>query len=161
MLVATDSLNPSMGGPGVRPPLPGEVTVTLLKNQWPVTEDEQERDRRSIYLFTRRNLRYPLFDAFDRPDGNASCARRHVSTTAPQSLILLNSEFSLRMAEALAARTTYSEESSVETVWKIVLNRLPSEREMRLANSLLEEKGGELTDVCLALFNTNEFVWLD
>ena len=42
----------------------------------------EERDRRSVYIFVRRNLRYPLFDVFDRPDTNASCPQRPRSTTA-------------------------------------------------------------------------------
>ena len=86
------------GGPGVRPPLPREITGTLLNNQWPVSTNREDHHRRSVYLFARRNLRYPLFDLFDRPDGTASCGRRKESTTAPQSLILLNSNFSLMMA---------------------------------------------------------------
>ncbi len=57
MLQITGKLNLKPGGPGFRPPLPDEVTVTLLKNQWPVTKDVSEYDRRSVYLFSRRNLR--------------------------------------------------------------------------------------------------------
>ena len=103
MLLASERLSPRRGGPGVRPPLPPEVTVTLLKDQWMVSGDEEDHRRRSIYLFVRRNLRYPLFDVFDRPDTNASCAARHESTTATQSLVLLNSQFSLDCACGLAA----------------------------------------------------------
>lgn len=102
MLSVTGQLNPKMGGPGVPPPLPLEVAITLIKKQWEVSEDETEHRRRSIYLFTRRNLRFPMFDVFDRPDANASCGQRNVSTTAPQSLTLLNSEFSMEASRHLA-----------------------------------------------------------
>ncbi len=51
-------------------------------------------NRRSLYVFVRRNLRYPFFEAFDRPDTNASCPRRPVTTIAPQALSLLNSRLS-------------------------------------------------------------------
>ncbi len=98
MLAASGGLSPRRGGPGIRPPLPPEVTVTLLKNQWVVSGDEEDHRRRGIYLFVRRNLRYPLFDVFDRPDTNASCPRRHESTTATQALAMFNSEFSLACA---------------------------------------------------------------
>ncbi len=94
MLAISQSLNRQAGGAGVRPPLSVEITVTLLKNQWQVSTNAADHRRRSIYLFARRNMRYPMFDVFDRPDANASCARRHESTTAPQALTLLNSEFS-------------------------------------------------------------------
>lgn len=105
MLAVSGTLNRETGGPGVRPPLSEEITITLLKDQWQVSPDESDHFRRSIYLFARRNMRYPMFDVFDRPDANASCARRHESTTAPQSLTLLNSEFSLDMARRLAGRS--------------------------------------------------------
>src|SRR5205814_6873010 len=89
MLSAAGRLSLRRGGPGVRPPLPAEVAATLLNTkQWIVSPDAEDHRRRSIYLFVRRNLRYPLFDAFDRPDTNASCPRRHPSTLPPQSLIL-------------------------------------------------------------------------
>ena len=95
MLVAAGQLSPRRGGPGIRPPLPAEITETLLKDQWKVSGDDEDHRRRSIYLFVRRNLRYPIFDVFDRPDTMASCAMRHESTTATQSLTQLNGEFSL------------------------------------------------------------------
>lgn len=161
MLVASGLLNRKMGGPGVRPPLPEEVTRTLLKDQWNVTEDEAEHRRRSLYIFARRNLRYPLFDAFDRPDGNASCARRHTSTTAPQSLVLLNSDFSLGMADELATRANAGGEDPVVVAWKLVLNRNPTPVERERSESFLRKKGNHMADICLALFNANEFVWLD
>ncbi len=161
MLVAAGSLNEKMGGPGVRPPLPEEVTRTLLKDHWNVTEDEAEHRRRSLYIFARRNLRYPLFDAFDRPDGNASCARRHVSTTAPQSLVLLNSGFSLQMADDLAVRAGKAAENPIDAAWRLTLNREPTPLEQERSESLIRSNGNRLADLCLALFNSNEFVWLD
>jgi hypothetical protein len=105
MLSVSGMLDERMGGPGVRPPLPEELRGTLLKGQWDITEDRSEHFRSSIYVFARRNLRFPIFEVFDRPDPNQSCARRYASTTAPQALLLLNSEFSWQMAEKLAERT--------------------------------------------------------
>ncbi|HEY3394021.1 MAG TPA: DUF1553 domain-containing protein, partial [Lacipirellulaceae bacterium] len=83
---------------GVMPNLPDELTITLLKDQWKPAADEEYHRRRSIYIFARRNLRFPIFEAFDRPDINASCAARNQTTIAPQALFLLNSEFSLASA---------------------------------------------------------------
>jgi hypothetical protein len=106
LLAAGDRLAPrnfaQPAGPGVRPPLPAEITVTLLKDQWNPSGNAEDHRRRSIYLFVRRNLRYPLFDVFDRPDTNATCPMRHESTTATQSLVLLNSALSLEAARHLA-----------------------------------------------------------
>ena len=104
MLSSAGLLVSDYGGPGVMPPLPPELTGTLLKGQWIESPEEADHYRRSLYIFARRNLRYPIFEAFDRPDANASCAVRGRSTTAPQSLLLFNSEFSLLAARHLAGR---------------------------------------------------------
>ena len=58
--------------------------------------------RRSVYRFSRRNLRHPFLEAFDLPDSNLSCPRRERSTTAPQSLALLNADEAMTAAKALA-----------------------------------------------------------
>ncbi len=172
MLLASGSLSEKRGGPGIRPPLPDELVHTLLKNQWPVSKDPADYTRRSIYLFVRRNLRYPLFEAFDKPDTNFSCPRRNESTIAPQALMLLNSKLSLDAAKALAALIEEAAgESSTEAKVKVelaylrTLSRGPSSDELKLAieflNSSSSGKTEALTDLCLALFNLNEFLYVD
>ena len=166
MLSAADRLSPNTGGPGVRPPLPAEVVSTLLRNQWPVTENEEDHRRRSIYLFVRRNLRYPLFDVFDRPDTNQSCPRRDQTTIAPQALHLLNSEFSLDCAQHLAAAVRDEcgddRDALVTSCYLRSLSRPPSADELAAAREFLNsDDDAALTDLCLALFNTNEFVYVD
>jgi hypothetical protein len=159
MLTVAGRLNPKAGGPGVRPPLPPEVASTLLKNQWPVTEDRAEHDRRSLYLFARRNLRYPLFDVFDRPDANQTCARRHVSTTAPQALTLLNDAFVNETAAATAASIPSPTESSIRQLFRQALGRDEKPSELAAAREFLKDH--PVDQLCLALFNLNEFVYLD
>ena len=89
MLATSGSLNHEVGGPGVSPPLPIEMSKTLKSGQWKTSSREADHYRRSIYIFARRNLRYPLFATFDRPAANCSCAVRQPSTTPVQSLLLL------------------------------------------------------------------------
>jgi hypothetical protein len=193
MLEASGRLSLRRGGPGVRPPLPDELTSTLLKGQWVVTPDEQDHRRRSIYVFVRRNLRYPLFDAFDRPDTNASCPQRPRSTTAPQSLTLLNSDFTLESARALAgyALNNANAEAAdqIGLCYLRTMARRPSPEEAATGIQFLRDQTSELkrngrtvdslaipadipdhtdpfaaaalTQYCLALFNLNEFVYVD
>jgi hypothetical protein len=144
MLASADRLSPRRGGPGVRPPLPDELVATLLKNQWTVTPDEEDHRRRSIYVFVRRNLRYPLFDVFDRPDTNASCPQRPRSTTAPQGLTLLNSEFSLAAARDLAGfvwrRVGAGPEPQVGLCYRRLLGREPTPREQAAGAEFLRRQ---------------------
>ena len=144
--------------------MPKEITDTLLRNQWPVSPKESDHRRRSIYLFARRNLRFPIFDLFDRPAGAETCARRPVSTTAPQSLALLNSAFVRQAAERLARRAK-KEASSIEKqitrCYQHAFNRSPTKAELAAARELAGPNGQHLADLCLALFNSNECVYLD
>lgn len=166
MLAASGRLNLEMAGEGVRPPLPAEVTITLLKNQWPVTPDPSGHLRRSLYLFARRNLRFPMFDVFDRPDALASCARRSESTTAPQALTLLHSELSWDCATALARKIgNHSVQEQVQQAFVAVLSRTPKANELQSSLHFLETSEGErteaLADLCLALFNSNAFLYVE
>lgn len=144
MLAVSNKLNRKQWGPGVHPPLPYEVANTLLKKQWEVSENEEDHYRRSIYLFVRRNLRFPMFDVFDRPDANASCGRRNTSTTAPQSLTLLNSEFSIQSARRLAG-TIIAEKGNdvpqwVELCYEKVFSRKQTEEEKTAAIQFVEDQ---------------------
>lgn len=172
MLATAGLLNPKAGGPGVRVPLPPEVARTLLKSHQQVTQDPAEHRRRSVYLFARRNLRLPLFDLFDRPDALMSCGRRNESTTAPQALLLFNSDFSQEAAAALAEQLleggeTGAGELATQAAWR-VLCRAPSAEELRLGSAFLTAHTARtpslraaLADYCLALLNSNAFVWVD
>src|SRR5262249_40551094 len=94
-------LNMEMGGPSVFQKLPRGV---VPGGGWPPSASASDRNRRSIYVFVRRNLKYPLFDAFDLPDSNTTCPERNVTVNAPQALMLLNSNLVLDEARALAGR---------------------------------------------------------
>ena len=165
LLAASGQLNRQAGGPGFRPPLPSEVVRTLLKDQWPVTANVAEHQRRSVYLFARRNLRYPLFDAFDKPDANASCPRRNISTIAPQSLLLLNGDDSVtaarQLAQMIAERSGIDRNAAIELAYRHILSHRPTTDERRAASEFLSDANASLADLCLALINLNEFVYVD
>ncbi len=168
MLAVSGELNLTTGGVGVRPPLPSELVGTLLKNQWQVTKDESAHNRRSIYVFARRNLRYPIFEVFDRPSANSSCPARGSSTTALQSLHLLNSEFSLQTSRSVAAtvlRNHPTEESRIDAIFQLSLGRPPSDAELSDVQKFFAASpltsAERLTHLCLSLFNCNEFITID
>jgi hypothetical protein len=156
MLSISGRLNDERWGEGVRPPLPHEVVGTLLKDQWNVTPDHTQHNRRSAYLFVRRNLRFPLFEVFDRPDTNQSCPRRHESTTAPQALTLLNSDFTWECAKQLAERIPATAGDQADIACRIVLARSATDSERALLRD-----AGDLTLFCVALLNASEFLYVD
>jgi hypothetical protein len=149
-----------MGGPGVFPPAPAEA-VEGAKG-WKASPDPADHVRRSVYIFARRNLRFPFLEAFDAPDTNLSCPKRERSTTATQALTLLNAEDVARASRQLAARLERAAEGADERAalaFRLVLGRRPTEDEASLAREFLAES--PLHELCRALFNTNEFVYLD
>jgi hypothetical protein len=63
-----------------------------------------DKPRRSIYLQQRRTKPVAFLAAFDTPVAELSCDRRVNSTSAPQALMLMNSDFILKQAGHFATR---------------------------------------------------------
>src|SRR5260370_31309608 len=82
-----------------------------------------------------RTCQDPMFASFDAPDGVLSCSRRNESTTAPQSLTLLNSRFMLEQARALALKVT-----TVDEAWWRILDRDPTPQEHVAATEFIDKQ---------------------
>jgi len=165
LLFLSGRLNDEPGGPAIFPKLPAELTKLSSKGAvWPVSADPRQRDRRSLYIFVRRNLRYPFFEAFDRPDTNASCPQRAVTTIAPQALSLMNSEFAVEASEALADRLERAypddREARLRHAYLLTFSREPDAFEARLGRDFLKQDRS-WAHLCLALLNANEFIYID
>jgi hypothetical protein len=162
LLAISGQLNPKLGGPGVFPPIPADMAKGL--NNWTVSAAASDRSRRSLYIFARRNLRYPFLEVFDAPDNNLSCPQRGRSTTAPQSLTLLNSEEVMAAAKAAATRVTAEAGADpVAHAFRLILGSPPTPAELKLANNFLQSSPRDqaLEELCRALFNINRFVYVD
>ena len=184
------TLNLKMGGRPAVPPLTAEeLDVLPAPFLWPVSADPAEHTRRGIYILSRRSFTFPMFRTFDRPDSSLSCPRRQVTTVAPQALWFLNHRVGLQQARKLAERLvgSYGDNPSawVEHAWRITVSRAPSAEEEREALHLLDALSREdtagnnemeipaglssigraraaaLTQLCLTMFNLNEFVYID
>ena len=157
VLQVSGSLNLKMGGTPVVPPLEKEELFGIIGKPevaWAVTPNAEEHTRRSIYMLQRRTFQNPMFEAFDAPDGVLSCSRRNESTTAPQSLALLNSRFMMDQAQALAGRV-----KSIEDTWRHVLGHDPSPEERSAAAEFVERRG--TAELARGLMNLNEFLYVD
>jgi hypothetical protein len=126
-LAVSGLLNESVGGPSVFPELPAGAGKP--RGGWKVSADPAERNRRSLYIFVRRNARYPMLEAFDMPDTHESCGRRNQTITAPQAMALLNGKVSLEWAQAFAGRVLKQAgpnvDAEVETAYRLAFGRRP------------------------------------
>jgi hypothetical protein len=159
LLAISGRLNPKAGGPGVVLPAAAKPTGGARAA---AVSPGSEHTRRSVYLFARRSVRDPFLEAFDLPDSNLSCPKRERSTTATQSLALLNAGDVTEASSALDGRLTReagTEEERIEHAYRLTLGRSPTAAERERAAAFLRES--PLSELCRGLFNTSEFVYLD
>ena len=144
-LAAGGLLNPAVGGPSIRPPLPADIAALGYAGsvKWPETTGP-ERYRRGMYIFFQRTVPYPMLATFDSPDSNVTCTRRERSNTPLQALTLLNDPVFVEAAQGLGAKLSGSRmETASERIRKaymICLARDPAPAEtarmLRLYDSL-------------------------
>jgi hypothetical protein len=151
MLFVSGELNLKMGGPGVFPPLPPGVSMPRSNYlNWKPEKDPAESDRRSVYVFVKRNLRYPMFEAFDFPDTHESCPRRYSTVTPTQPLAMMNDELVMEWARALASRVLndggLSAEQQIERAYRLVFSRAPRGEESRLVLDFLNQQSALLAE---------------
>lgn len=148
ILAVSGTLTEQLGGPPVRVPLDPEVYETIFTeyepdNLWPVTPELKQHTRRSLYLFRKRNVKLPMLVAYDQPDLMSSCGARAVSIHSLQALTLMNSEFMLQQAQALAKRLfheTDSEQARIVRLYELALARAPKATEVQAARSFLGQQ---------------------
>jgi hypothetical protein len=168
MLAASGELNPRPFGVSARPKLPDR----LSSYAWKPDAKLEDQNRRSVYVFAKRNLRYPLFDAFDLPDMHNSCPRRAVTTTAPQALLLLNGDCALdragRLGTDLAKQYPSDDAALAARAYRLAWGRPATDEEIALAvkflasqTAALHGRDAAIADFCHALLNTNEFLYVD
>jgi hypothetical protein len=183
------TLNLKMWGDPICPPLTEEELGSLQKWKWPVSSDPAEQNRRAIYILARRRFTFPMLGVFDNAEPAASCPERVMTTVPPQALWLLNNKTVYRQAQQLAERLVGevgdNPSAWVRGAWRLALNRTPSETEEREALELISSlskkgSGGDdlpevssrlaqlsparaaaLAEFCLAIFNLDEFLYVD
>lgn len=183
VLAVSGQLNAQMFGPSVKAPIQAEaIQARNVKDPYPKDlQDTPKTRRRSVYMFHKRVVQNPLLQAFDGPDASASCGRRISTTVAPQALALLNDRFIRARAADFAARVAAEAgddiSACVERACHLALGRNPSPGELATATRFLiaqsrarkerdniqpaEAQRAALSDYCQALFNLNEFIYVD
>jgi len=161
ILTASGGINLAIGGPPVFPPLPKELMTEANHGIWKTQPDGADVWRRSVYVYRKRGLAFPMFQVFDLPEQNVTSAARYVSTVPTQALTMLNDAFVLRHAELFADRVKKEAGSDpsrqIDLAYRIALTRPPTETELAMA--LEATRAGSLSDFTHVLLNVNEFVY--
>ncbi|MFO0865893.1 MAG: DUF1553 domain-containing protein [Gemmataceae bacterium] len=173
ILAISGNLNPKMYGQPIYPEIPKEVLAgqSVPGRGWP-TSSIEEQNRRSVYVHVKRSLLLPVLEAFDLAEPDRPTATRFASTQPTQALLLLNSEFAQRQADALAARLRKDAgeklEDQIRRGLDLTTQRTPTDAEVRRAVDLVRglRNDGVSADAsmryfCLMALNLNEFVYLD
>ena len=98
--------------------------------------------RRSLYLPVIRNNVFEMFQLLDFPDPAVPTGDRATTTVAPQALMMMNSDFVMLAADALAGRvlTTDSNDSErLKEIYVTCLGREPSEEEISQDLQLIQD----------------------
>ena len=117
---------------------------------WATESDPAEANRRSVYVFVKRNLRYPMFETFDFPDTHEPCPRRYATVTPTQPLALMNDELVMDWSRKLATRVLndggLSPEQQVERAYRIVYSRDPKPEETKAILDFLSQQSSLLAE---------------
>ncbi|MBX3179696.1 MAG: DUF1553 domain-containing protein [Candidatus Hydrogenedentes bacterium] len=159
ILAASGVLDLEMGGPGYNVFKPNENYVRVYD---PKDEFGPEEWRRMIYQNKPRMEQDETFGIFDCPDGAQNQPKRNTSTTPLQALNLLNSPFMLQQAELFAQRLEKeapAPEAQAARAFRLAYARQPGPEEQEAAAAFIQQHG--LVLFCRAIYNTNEFLYLD
>jgi hypothetical protein len=141
--------------------------------------------RRSIYLQVRRSQPLTILQVFDQPVMETNCTRRSRSTVASQALTLMNSDFMVQQAQALADRI--NKESPAEPIDHAValaFQRQATALEKKILTAFVDKQSARylavrtgqdspgpavqrqvkhlaLADLCHMLLSANEFAYVD
>lgn len=141
-----------------------------------------EEFRRSVYVQVRRSRTLSMFETFDAPTMSPNCDRRSFSTVTPQSLLMMNSDFSVEYSNRLAQRVIddVGEDVALQVAlaWQLVFARPSSEEELTEASDFVyaqrtliakadqklkaeDAARGALGVFCQALLSSSRFLYVD
>jgi len=97
-----------------------------------------DAQRRSLYVKVYRNTPDKMLGAFDLTDGLSSSPKRNVTTTATQSLLMINGDWTMKRASAMAKRLERDHKEPakrIEAAYELAFGRpvKVSERDAALA----------------------------
>jgi hypothetical protein len=136
--------------------------------------------RRSVYLTARRAYNLSLLTVFDQPLIATNCVKRIASAVPLQSLFMINDAFLAQQADHFAKRVERLMQAcggdETELAFRMALTRKPNPHEIATCRELLRMQADRyvsngaspreaahqaLTQLCLTLYNTSEFLFAE
>lgn len=108
-------------------------------------EDTPEKFRRGIYIQVRRTMPLGMLEPFDLATLSPNCDRRAQSTVAPQSLLMMNNEVILTLAERFASRLLREVgndqvDAQVKRAWWLAFGQSPAPEDLQAASELVQSQ---------------------
>ncbi|MCA9133085.1 MAG: DUF1553 domain-containing protein [Planctomycetales bacterium] len=188
MLCASGVMLEQMYGPPVpvKEDAVGQIVIgkeMLDGERKPTGKEEQQEGvtRRSVYVQVRRSRPLAVLETFDIATVSPNCTLRTYSNVALQSLLLMNSQFSIDQAEQFADRLIRDESDlsgQLSQAWLCCFGSQIDQDVLReltdfvqgqaVAFSARDEKLNPeaaqrlaLASACQAMFSSNEFLYVD
>ncbi len=164
VLATAGTLQRTVGGPAIFPYIDPDLFEKSSRRDWKGLADSDPATwRRSLYVFSKRSIRYPMFEAFDQPNLVNSTDRRNRTTIAPQALILMNNPMVLfqagKFAERVRSEAGAETARQVDRAYLLALGRVPDAAERTRASEFIGESSSGLDEFCHVLLNLNEFIY--
>ena len=149
-LAVSGLLNGEIGGPSVSPYQPDGLWEEMgrpgvvFSAQTYTPRSGKDLYRRSMYTFWKRTVPPPSLATFDAPDREKCSARRSLTNTPLQALVLMNDPTYVEAARALAQRTLMevgrNSAKRVQFVFRQATGRKPTPAEVELINDLVQKQ---------------------
>jgi hypothetical protein len=167
MLMTAGTLDLTIGGRNISDETLAKSSPTVPAEYGFVFTDA----RRSIYTPAFRNWMHELFEVFDFADQNRTVGARSLTTTAPQALLMLNSEFVMEQSKLAAKRALgyegLTDDQRIEQAFRETLGRKPTHAELEIARRTItdttndEERIAVWQQLFQGLFACVDFRYLD
>ena len=147
-LAISGLLNDKIGGPSVYPYQPNGLWEEMAfgegySGQSYTQSSGSDLYRRGLYTVWKRTVPPPSLTLFDAPDREKCTARRAVTNTPLQALVLLNDPAYVEASRALAERTLRnggkSDGARIDFAFKLATARTPDQQERAVLLSSLRE----------------------
>jgi hypothetical protein len=159
-----DSILYISGSLKLEPPAPRFVPMDKddrIKSMNPAEWIKPLTSHRTIYQPVLRDYVPEDWKVFDFPDPELVTGRRSPTTVPTQALYLMNSPFIIEHSKKTAARLKHDDAAVfVTSAYDAILNRKPTENELRDATAFVQSGAESHAAFCQTLFASAEFRYL-